>query len=795
MVCFRVADLPLLDGTYRVTVSLHTRGGLRYDHWEQHVPVEVKAPGRDVGVVRLATKIQVEPGRDPRRAQCALFREGRRVTEDPPTIDVTRLAAEIAEEVRARRAAGDFPPGLERELDAMFARYAPAGTGDDFDDVLASAETQSFIHADVPTGSRRAPLVLVKRVLRSAMAWYVRFLAQQVTAFAGSITRAVTLLARRVDTLETVAPTLGRPLDPRPRRVGADRGGRGRGRARPCAPHRVGRRRRRPRPGRRRRRRGTASTPTRAPRWPRRGRDWTSASTTLSPTSGGCPTRRSALSCCRAASTSSPSARCSPSPGAPRPRSPRAGRSSSSPPDRGSWAGATDPVAADLSPGRPLHAETWAHVLTTAGLAIERTLPLPAAAPPERLTPLPADVPGAEILNADLDRLSRAVFGAGGYARRRPQAALNPWSPSTRSCRSSRRATRSATTHCGSARRCAAPASPARSSPARSWPAPATVRARSAAPARRGSPRPSRARGCTTRRPDRRWRSGSPTCRARRRSTTTTSRRRRSSARGSPTSASSCAPAGASWPSWPTSPGGPSPTRPTTGPSSPASATGGPRSSRSCSTPRSWPASRRTPTLLTALEARKAAEGGADWLFVSRLLPHKGQHDLIKAFAAYRLAYDPAARLTLVGAAGSARYAEALADFVADLALDDAVAFTGSVSDAELAARYRVADVYTSASAHEGFGVPLVEAMAHGVPIVALASSAVPETVGTAGILLPSAEPAAFAAAVHRVTTDPALAAALTAAGRARLAELDAATTGRRLVDAVGRILAAAGLS
>jgi len=199
--------------------------------------------------------------------------------------------------------------------------------------------------------------------------------------------------------------------------------------------------------------------------------------------------------------------------------------------------------------------------------------------------------------------------------------------------------------------------------------------------------------------------------------------------------------------------------------------------------------------LLTALEARKAAEGGADWLFVSRLLPHKGQHDLIKAFAAYRLAYDPAARLTLVGAAGSARYAEALADFVADLALDDAVAFTGSVSDAELAARYRVADVYTSASAHEGFGVPLVEAMAHGVPIVALASSAVPETVGTAGILLPSAEPAAFAAAVHRVTTDPALAAALTAAGRARLAELDAATTGRRLVDAVGRILAAAGLS
>jgi len=198
--------------------------------------------------------------------------------------------------------------------------------------------------------------------------------------------------------------------------------------------------------------------------------------------------------------------------------------------------------------------------------------------------------------------------------------------------------------------------------------------------------------------------------------------------------------------------------------------------------------------LLAALEARKAAEGGADWLFVSRLLPHKGQHELIKAFAAYRLAYDPAARLTLVGAAGSSRYAEALADFVADLALDDAVAVTGSVSDAELAARFRVADVYTSASVHEGFGVPLVEAMAHGVPIVAVASSAVPETVGPAGVLVPSAEPAAFAATVHRVLRDPALAAALIAAGRARLAALDTAATEPLLVDAVGRILTAAGL-
>jgi len=337
------------------------------------------------------------------------------VTEDPPTIDVTRLAAEIAEEVRARRAAGDFPPGLERELDAMFARYAPAGTGDDFDDVLAAAETQSFIHADVPTGSRRAPLVLVKRVLRSAMAWYVRFLAQQVTAFAGSITRAVTLLARRVDTLETVAPTRVARSTPdpggwAPTAVDAVAGVPGRvlhtesgagavvralvdagvdaygvdpdeGAAVAAA------------------REGLDVRVDDALAHLRRLPDASLGAVVLS----GCIDELAlgevlAIAGRAAAAVAAGGTVVVLSAG------PRA------------WAGATDPVAADLSPGRPLHAETWAHVLTTAGLAIERTLPLPAAAPPERLTPLPADVPGAEILNADLDRLSRAVFGAGGYA-------------------------------------------------------------------------------------------------------------------------------------------------------------------------------------------------------------------------------------------------------------------------------------------------------------------------------------------------------------------------------------------
>lgn len=194
-------------------------------------------------------------------------------------------------------------------------------------------------------------------------------------------------------------------------------------------------------------------------------------------------------------------------------------------------------------------------------------------------------------------------------------------------------------------------------------------------------------------------------------------------------------------------------------------------------------------SVLARLRARRDTEGGADWLFVSRVLPHKAQHDVVKAFAAYRRAYDPAARLALVGAFGSARYSEALEDFIDDLGLADAVELTGSVPPGELGARYRVADVYVSASEHEGFGVPLLEAMAHDLPVVAYASSAVPETVGGAAVLVEDKSPTLLAAAVHRVVSDRELSGRLVAAGRQRLAEVGLPASTERLRAAVERIL------
>ena len=168
------------------------------------------------------------------------------------------------------------------------------------------------------------------------------------------------------------------------------------------------------------------------------------------------------------------------------------------------------------------------------------------------------------------------------------------------------------------------------------------------------------------------------------------------------------------------------------------------------------------------LRAAKA-DGGRDWLFVGRLSPNKAQHDLIKALAVHRRLYDDRARLHLVGSSSSAAYSAALRDFAAALDLGDAVFLHQGVPAGTLAAHYRSADVFVCLSEHEGFCVPLLEAMHHGLPIVALAAAAVPETLGDAGVLLPGKDPALVAAAVNRVTTDAALRAALVEAGVARL--------------------------
>lgn len=194
------------------------------------------------------------------------------------------------------------------------------------------------------------------------------------------------------------------------------------------------------------------------------------------------------------------------------------------------------------------------------------------------------------------------------------------------------------------------------------------------------------------------------------------------------------------------------------------------------------------------VEGRLAAakeRGGIDLLFVGKVSPHKAPHDLVKMLSVLRRLYDPAARLHLVGSPLGERYGPALAAFVAELGLEDAVSVTGSVSPAELEAYYRAADIFVCASDHEGFCVPIVEAMGHGVPVVAYGVTAVPETVGDAGLCLPDKSPLRFAAAVHRVVEDGALRGRLAAAAAHRAAGFSVTRSRARFVELVRQAVGA----
>ena len=187
--------------------------------------------------------------------------------------------------------------------------------------------------------------------------------------------------------------------------------------------------------------------------------------------------------------------------------------------------------------------------------------------------------------------------------------------------------------------------------------------------------------------------------------------------------------------------------------------------------------------------ARRRAGGGADILFVGRIVPSKAQHELVKALWAYRRLYDGQARLHLVGGTSSFEYTKALGAFVDDLGLSAAVRLPGEVSDAALAAYFGAADVYLSLSAHEGFGVPLVEAMVAGVPVVTRGAGAVSDTVADAALVLAAADPSYVAAALHRVCTDDQLRATLTATGARRAAELSGSAVAGRVVGAIEAVV------
>jgi len=171
-------------------------------------------------------------------------------------------------------------------------------------------------------------------------------------------------------------------------------------------------------------------------------------------------------------------------------------------------------------------------------------------------------------------------------------------------------------------------------------------------------------------------------------------------------------------------------------------------------------------------------------LCVGRVSPNKAQVDAVTVFHVLKTYFDLDAQLVLCGSDSFVPYARAVRAAVSRLELDD-VTITGLVPDATLAAMYRSASCLLSVSRHEGFCVPLVEAMAVGVPIVAIEGGAVGETLGDGGLRLPNAEPVYTAAVINRVLKDQSLRQDLVARAQRRVEAFQPESTRKRLLELV----------
>jgi glycosyltransferase involved in cell wall biosynthesis len=168
-------------------------------------------------------------------------------------------------------------------------------------------------------------------------------------------------------------------------------------------------------------------------------------------------------------------------------------------------------------------------------------------------------------------------------------------------------------------------------------------------------------------------------------------------------------------------------------------------------------------------------------LFVGRVAPNKRFEDLILAFLYLKRSVCPDARLLLVGAQGGMEpYVGFLRRLIGELRLPDVV-FTGHVSNSELMAYYQCASLYLSLSEHEGFGVPLLESMHFGLPIVAYAAAAVPETLGGRGALVTQKDFPAIAELIGLLIEDEDLRGKIIAGQRKRLEDFLPRRVERRL--------------
>lgn len=186
---------------------------------------------------------------------------------------------------------------------------------------------------------------------------------------------------------------------------------------------------------------------------------------------------------------------------------------------------------------------------------------------------------------------------------------------------------------------------------------------------------------------------------------------------------------------------------------------------------------------------QKMSDGCTNILFVGRIAPNKKQEHIIRAFAYYKEHVDHRARLILVGSSNqNGCYYPDLISYIEKLGVKDVV-FPGHISFAEILAIYSTAHVFLCMSEHEGFCVPLLEAMTFDVPVIAYDACAVPETMGGSGIVVDDKDPVFLSKVIKEAVTNEKLRADIIAAQRKRLEDFRYEKIKAQMQDYIRRFL------
>ena len=191
------------------------------------------------------------------------------------------------------------------------------------------------------------------------------------------------------------------------------------------------------------------------------------------------------------------------------------------------------------------------------------------------------------------------------------------------------------------------------------------------------------------------------------------------------------------------------------------------------------------------LLARSFDDEHTNILFVGRLIPNKCIEDLVRFFHVYRTRHNPRSRLLLVGSHnGFADYHGSVTALVRELGTQN-VHFLGHVSNEELTSLYDVSDLFISASEHEGFCVPLIEAFYKQIPVMAFNAGAVPTTMDGGGVLYEHKDPRHVASLMNAVLSDSALQAEIVSSQNAALDRLSVSNFDHTLLGYVNQVRSA----